>query len=415
MENIDIQIPYGSSEFYCVLPEKTRVLTINEPAPRITPERFKEVLNIYLHQNAFNLTDTTVVVADKTRVCGYPDYLHLLAEALLAHGMQKESLKFIIAYGTHPRQSDEECLQGYGVVYKHFPFIHHDCQGSHSFIDCGSTSRGTPIRHRRDIVESSCLITMGPICHHYFAGYGGGRKLIFPGCGERKSIYANHSLYLDVENGCLSAQCQPGVLLNNPLAEDLFEVEEKRPADIAIHGIMNSHGQLCDIIIGAGKKSFLQACSIHGEFCESSMSTFPVVIASCGGFPKDINFIQSHKAIHNAAMFVEDGGTLIIYCELRDGIGSKTFLPWFEKNSFDKAFQLLSCDYQGNGGTALAMMTKTKRIRICMVTELSESLCQTIGVHKWHHTQVCKFMETVSPTETVYIPNASLLVRKSKQ
>lgn len=409
---MELQIPYGSIDLNCVFPAKTKILTIKEPVSRITHKGFKMVIKNHLRQKFLNLSDTIVVIADKTRVCGYPDYLPLLTEVLMENGMKKENIRFIIAYGTHPRQSDEECLESYGDIYNHFSFTHHNCQDKDIFVDCGKTSRGTPIRHRRDILEASCLITMGPICHHYFAGYGGGRKLIFPGCGERDAIYLNHSLYLDKKKGQLSASCQPGVLLNNPIAEDLFEVEEKCPADIAIHGIMDSQGQLCDVMVGAGKDFFLEACTIHGELCESSTPTFPVVIASCGGFPKDINFIQSHKAIHNASMFVEDGGTMIIYCELKDGIGSKTFLPWFCKNSFEKSFQLLSSDYQGNGGTALAMMTKTRRIRIVMVTELEDDLCQIIDVNKWEHAQVCEFLKTVA-SPVGYIPNASLLVKIS--
>jgi nickel-dependent lactate racemase len=409
---MEIQIPYGSNILEGVLPEEARTLTINEPELRLTPEYFKETLHNHLRKNTLNLTDTVVVVADKTRVCGYPTYLPLLVEVLEESGIEKECLRFIIAYGTHPRQSDGECLQCYGSTYNHYPFMHHNCRDINLFIDCGSTSRGTPIRHRRDILDASCVITMGPICHHYFAGYGGGRKLIFPGCGERESIYVNHSLYLDNQTRSLSTHCQPGVLPGNPIAEDLFEIEEKKPADLAIHGITNSHGQLSDIVVGAGKKSFVKACSIHGDLCESSSATFPVVIASCGGFPKDINFIQSHKAIHNATMFVEDGGTLIMYCELRDGIGSKTFLPWFERDNFEKAFDHLSSGYEGNGGTALAMMTKNIRIRIILVTELEENLCNVIGVQKWSHSQACTFVETTS-SPIGYIPNASLLVKKS--
>lgn len=409
---MEIQIPYGRVTLEGFLPEGTKTLTINEPEHRLTPEKFQAALCNYLIQNALDLTDTVVVVADKTRVCGYPAYLPLLTEVLQKNGLKEGGLRFIIAYGTHPRQSDKECLQCYGSIYTQYPFIHHNCLDSESFADCGTTSRGTPIRHRRDLMEASCVITMGPICHHYFAGYGGGRKLIFPGCGERDSIYTNHSLYLDNINNCLSTHCQPGVLKGNPIAEDLFEIEEKNPADLAIHGILNSHGQLNDIIVGAGKNSFLEACSIHGELCESSAPAFPVVLASCGGFPKDINFIQSHKAIHNAAMFVEDGGTLIVYSELRDGIGSKTFLPWFGKGGFEKAFTQLSCGYEGNGGTALAMMTKNMRIKIILVTELEENICNVVGVQKWSHSQVFSFIKTAT-SPIGYIPNASLLVRKS--
>ena len=107
----------------------------------------------------------------------------------------------------------------------------------------GRTGRGTPIRFRRDLLEASAIITMGAVSHHYFAGYGGGRKLIFPGCGERQAIYKNHGLYLDGAAETIAEGCQPGILDGNPLAEDLFEIEDRLPADLAIHGILDSHGR----------------------------------------------------------------------------------------------------------------------------------------------------------------------------
>ena len=63
-------------------------------------------------------------------------------------------------------------------------------------------------------------------------------------------------------------------------------------------------------------KIFLEACETHGKNCEIPPAAFDIVVASCGGYPKDINFIQSHKAVHNAAMFVRDGGLLLLYAEM---------------------------------------------------------------------------------------------------
>lgn len=407
-----VQMSYGGGDYPLDLPAGTTQLSIKEPEKLLTPERFFQAVMMGLNQRPLDLTDTLVIVADKTRLCGYDTYLPVLIEALGHAGLQEGGLRFLIAYGTHSRQSEAECLACYGDIYRHYPFVHHDCTDAEAFSELGRTSRGVPVRLRRDILEAGCVITMGPICHHYFAGYGGGRKLIFPGCGERAAIYANHGLYLDLENGQLAPTCQPGVLEDNPLAQDLFEISTYKEADLAIHGIMNSHGELCDVLIGSDRACYLEACSRHGQLCETVSASFPLVIASCGGFPKDINFIQSHKAIHNAAMFVEDGGTLIIYSECRDGIGSKTFLPWFDKGGFQGAFAHLSSDYQGNGGTALAMMSKTKRIRIVMVTGLKEDICRRMGVESWDHQKVQTLLGEYGST-AAYIANASLLVRKS--
>ncbi len=375
--------------------------------------RFCNLLDQFIKHNHLDLSHPIIVVTDKTRLCGYPTYLPLLIQQFKKHGMKEETLRFIIAYGTHPRQSEEECIATYGEIYSDSLFIHHDCQANDLFVELGHTSLGTPIRYRRDILEASAVITMGPICHHYFAGYGGGRKLIFPGCGERRAIYQNHSLYLDIENDSLSTSCQPGVLDKNPIADDLFEIESKKTADLAIHAILDSHGNVADMFFGKTREDYLAACAHHAQSCEVASGVYDTVVASCGGFPKDINFIQSHKAIHNAAMFVEDGGLLIIYSECSDSIGSKTFLPWFETGNFSKAFKKLRCKYEGNGGTALAMMTKLQRITIAMVTELDENTCQLMGVQKWSHELVKQHLQE-SKGSLAWIENASLLVSKSR-
>ena len=37
-----------------------------------------------------------------------------------------------------------------------------------------------------------------------------------------------------------------------------------------------------------------------------------VVVVSAGGYPKDIDFIQSHKALEHARHAAKDGGTIIL-------------------------------------------------------------------------------------------------------
>jgi len=406
------EISLGAQKLQTTFPASTVELSICEPKLRMTGDLFCSRLDVFLQENLLDLSNLIIVVTDKTRLCEYPQYLPLLIKTLLKYGMQQENLRFIIAYGTHAAQSDEESRKLYGSSFTDFSFLHHDCDDRENFVELGTTTRGTPIRFRRDLMEASAVITMGPIVHHYFAGYGGGRKLLFPGCGERQAIYKNHGLYLDSKQKTLAPNCQPGTVQDNPLGDDLFEIAAKKPADLAIHGILDSQGNIADILFGNNWKVYEKACTIHGRNCEIQSEQFDLVIASGGGFPKDINFIQSHKAIHNAAMFVKDDGLLIIYSECRQGIGSTTFLPWFEMKDYTKAFEKLSYNYEGNGGTALSMMAKLKRIRIAMVTNLDEKLCSLIGVEKLNQQQVEKLLNQTDLTPA-WISNASLLVKKN--
>jgi nickel-dependent lactate racemase len=385
---------------------------IREPEQVITEQIFRERLQAALVGDGMDLTRPAVVVADKTRLCGYPRYLPVLLDVLEAHGADPRMIRIYIAYGTHPPQKDDESVKAYGTAFHGYAWIQHRCDQD-AFVDLGKTRRGTPVRLRADISEASSVITFGAISHHYFAGYGGGRKLIFPGLGEKGAIYRNHALFLEPDHRRLTPGCRPGRLDGNPLAEDLAECEALRPADLAVHGILDSRGRVCDLLVGRGAEHFRQACARHAFNCEVRPDKpYDLVVASCGGFPKDINFIQSHKALHNAATFVRDGGRLILLAQCRDGIGSQTFLPWFQLGSWDAAFDRLAENYAGNGGTALAMMAKLDRIRISLVTALDPDLAAEIGLDILSPARVQECLDRHTGSLAV-IANASLVVRKT--
>ena len=404
-------LKYGTRKIPFDLPDHTDVLQINDPETKIMASEFASGLRNELERLNPDLTNgVAVVLADKTRLCGYPEFLPVLLRTIEEFGAGSDKIRIFIAYGTHPRQSEEECLNAYGESYRHCRFVHHDCDDLECFANKGRTARGTPVYMRRDISDAGFLITFGAISHHYFAGYGGGRKLIFPGLGWKKAIYRNHGLFLDTQAQTLAPSCQSGLLDGNHLAEDLAEFETYRPADMAIHGILDSQGQVRDLLVGSGTAHFRRACADHGKNCERIIEQqYDLLIASAGGYPKDVNFIQAHKAIDNAAKFVRDRGTLLMLMECRDGIGSETFLPWFEMGDWNRAFKKLSEKYEGNGGTALSMMSKLRRINISIVTDLNDSHAETIGFEKISIEQAHKLAKQAHGA-TAVIPNASLLV-----
>jgi lactate racemase len=402
---------YGDGVLTFEVPDHAIFLQIREPEYAINKESFCTNFLFRLSATERDFSNVGIVVSDKTRLCGYPNYLPWIVEMLEQSGARKENITFYIAYGTHPRQTDEESVNAYGKIYYKYPFIHHDCSDETSLTTLGITRRGTPVTVRSDVLKSTLLITFGAISHHYFAGFGGGRKLLFPGLAGRESIYHNHSLFLNMKDKTLEPVCQSGILAGNPVAEDLLEIEDRMPPRISVHGILDSHGKVCQLHIGSAYGDFLGACNQHNSYYKSqSAVSYDCVLASGGGFPKDVNFIQSHKAIHNASSFVKDGGTLIILAACTDGVGTNTFLPLFREGSWDKVFDKLSKKYEGNGGTALAMMEKTRRIHIHMITGFDEDTCTLIGVRKTDVSQANILLQKGKGSIAV-IENASMLIK----
>lgn len=407
-----IDLKYGGSICSYQVPESAKILEVSDPEFHVEKNRFKQEVKAVLPSGAEKFKSVSIVVADKTRRCGYERYLRILTDALLESGVPKKAVMFFIAYGTHQFQTEKECLDVYGELYKEYPFVHHDGRDESLFELCGSTRNGTAVHIRKDILRSDLLITFGALSHHYFAGYGGGRKLLFPGLGKTEDIYHNHSIFLDAETKQLSYGCRPGNLEGNPIAEDLKEIDGHVTCPrISIHGIPDSKARVCRLIVADGWDGFDEGCrQLDQSYKSASKQTYSLVIASCGGHPKDINFIQAHKAVNNAAMFVKDGGYLILLAKCPDGIGSETFMPYFECGGFEKAFEAIHRDYKGNGGTALSMMAKTRRINIFLKTGLSATICGRMGVKKIDDDEIEKLINSYGD-DMACIKNSGLLIR----
>jgi len=407
-----IKFKYGKTFCDIELPEKADLLSIREPLLFINKKKFSADFSLKLPKKLSSHHTISIVIADKTRLCGYKTYLPWILEILLQKGIKNQQITFFIAYGTHARQSDKECLNVYGDLYQTYRFIHHDCNDKNLFTCLGKTPKGTKVHIRKDLIKNDLIITFGALSHHYFAGYGGGRKLLFPGLGYKPDIYQNHGLFLDKTLKKLSPGCQPGNLENNPLARDLKEIDDFiEPQRISIHGILDSKAMVCQLIVGKTYNDFLTACKTLDTYYKTKVKRqYDLVIASCGGFPKDINFIQAHKAINNASMFVKDNGRLVVLTECNDGIGSDTFIEYFRYHDFCQAFNVLEKDYKGNGGTALSMMTKTKRINIFLKTALNDKTCETIGTQKIEEDMIQTLIKKFQH-DMACIENASLLIR----
>lgn len=406
-----VELKFGKRQISYSLPSTAVVPEFREPEFGITRKTFEADLMRFLPVDKSRYEAVAIVVSDKTRLCGYSDYLPWLTAVLIQQGAAKENICFYIAYGTHPRQTEEESVNAYGPIYNEYRFVHHDCKDNSLFEVRGTTKRGTPVTIRKDILNSTLLITFGSISHHYFAGYGGGRKLLFPGLAARKAVYHNHGLFLDRETRSLATGCQPGNLEENPLAEDLKEIDTYMPPKVSIHGVMNASGKVCKLMVGNSYDDFVHVCHVHDSYYRyNSKVQYNLVLASSGGYPKDINFIQAHKSIHHAAAFVKDGGKLIVLSECIDKIGSDYFIKYLEAGSFESAYELLAKNYEGNGGTALSMMLKTKRIHIHMLTSLDEAACKTLGVIKVTEEEVQRIIDMEKGSLAV-IKNASILVQ----
>jgi nickel-dependent lactate racemase len=94
-----------------------------------------------------------------------------------------------------------------------------------------------------------------------------------------------------------------------------------------------------------------------------------IVVASAGGYPRDINLYQAHKAIENASHAVKNGGTIVLVAECGEGFGNTTFENWMTSaSSLDEVGEKLSKQFILGAHKAFALSKIAKRAEIIVAS-----------------------------------------------
>ncbi len=137
---------------------------------------------------------------------------------------------------------------------------------------------------------------------------------------------------------------------------------------------MNDDHDIANVYCGGIGDSHIAACEeFAAEHSVSVEGKRNLVIASCGGFPHDIDLIQAHKTLETASRICAEGGTIILLAECRSGLGRGELLRWFDAENSVRIAEKLCEKYQVAGQTAWSILRIAERFNIVAVTELSES------------------------------------------
>jgi len=323
----------------------------------------------------------TLVVSDLTRPASTKEMLPVILEEISHAG----EVRILVALGLHRRLEDEELKKLLGwKVANALPVYQHDCHSDGRLIFLGRTRYGTEVSLSRfllpeDVYRSEVdkdkaapvkVVVTGTISPHYFYGFSGGRKSILPGCASEKSIKQNHSLILGPEGERLK-ECRAGHLAGNPCHLDSLEATGMLGDIFCINTIHCGPAGTATVVAGGLNEAHIQGCRYYIENCSAELdSPCDVVLASCGGYPRDINFIQSHKSLEYAFGALKPGGTLILAAECAEGYGSDRFFPWFRFSSLPEFYEALQENYQVYGQTAYSTLWKAKKADILLVSSL---------------------------------------------
>jgi len=306
-----------------------------------------------------------IIVNDITRPTPYEVILPPLLAELNQIGIKKENIICIIGTGSHRGNSKEEIKGIFGEdIAGCYKFINHHDQES-QMKDYGQLKSGNRLLVNSIVSEVDFIITTGVIVPHYFAGFSGGRKSILPGICGRKTIEANHSQMVH-------PNARSGNLKGNPVHQEMQEAAEKVGVDFNINVVTDENHQIVEIVAGELLTSWQQGVEICRQIyiCPIEKKA-DVVIASAGGYPKDINVYQAQKALDNAYQAVKSGGTIILLAECSEGYGEPVFENWIEEaNAPDDIIKRLKMKFVLGGHKAYSIAKLAKEVEVIFVSSL---------------------------------------------
>lgn len=269
-----------------------------------------------------------IIISDVTRRWQSPEtYIPILVEELEHAGIRDEDMLILSATGTHRTQTKEEHI---GLVtqavYDRIRVEDHVCTDESNLVHVGDTSRGTPVWLDKRAMACDHIVLTGGVVFHFMAGFGGGRKSILPGISGRETIMKNHNLALNpgIGNGSNPEVRSANMTEANPVHADMMEACAMANPTFLLNVVVNDDQQIISAFAGNWRTAHQAACDlVDAMYGVTIHERTPMVIASAGGYPKDLNFYQTIKTLCNALAAVEDGGTIILVTRSEEGFGSE--------------------------------------------------------------------------------------------
>ncbi|MEJ5229136.1 MAG: nickel-dependent lactate racemase [Pseudothermotoga sp.] len=321
-----------------------------------------------------------ILVSDLTR----PSPSHILVppivDELLSTGLKEDQIKIIFGLGFHRKMTEQEMEKAIGKdLFQKIKCINHDVTQC-AYI--GKTQRGTPVEVFKPVVEADFIIATGNLELHWFAGYSGGNKALLPGVCSKRTIETNHSYML--LDGAVAGRIE-----NNPVREDIEEAGKMAKVKFIVNAVLNSKKEIVKIVSGDPILAHREGVKYIDMMYKVKINhKYDVVVASPGGFPKDINLYQAQKGLDNAFHAVKDGGTIVLVAECNEGFGEKTFEEWMKKaKSPDEPLEWIKREFLLGGHKAVGFCKVLKKAKIFLCSKMRRETVREIFMTPYDSVQ----------------------------
>lgn len=254
-----------------------------------------------------------VVVDDNTRSTRTELMLPAVLGELLSAGIARNNIQIFVALGTHRQMTRSEMEIKYtSDIVGQYQFVLPDWKkpGEYAAV---SAPGDFEIRIHRQLLKADFIIGVGQTVPHLIAGFGGGCKIINPGCADSDTIGRMHWLCSTSADGHLFA------VRDNPVRRLIDEVGIKAGLKFIINEVPGKDDAVAAVFAGDPILAHREACAFARSSCTVKVAGLADIVLS-DAYPSDLDFWQALKGLNAACSVVRPGGTVILVAPCLEGV-----------------------------------------------------------------------------------------------
>ena len=261
-----------------------------------------------------------IVVDDPSRWTPVSDVLPHVLMRLRISGITTDDVSISAGVGRHHAVDDAAMRRRVGdEVASEYRCYSPPVDDVTQYVDLGTTPEGVPVRVFRPVAEADLRILIGSVLPHLQAGFGGGYKLIFPGCSHRSTLAALHRQGLGGDAGKLLG----GDLDANPMRNAIRSAARLLPGScLSISHLLGDSDQVFRVHCGE-VDTVQRMLSNEAERRFRAPPGAPVDVVIAGNNPWPGDPMMSFKVLINHRAAAKPGGLLIgVFWTDPEAIGS---------------------------------------------------------------------------------------------
>ena len=328
-----VKFPYGVKAIEYDIPKERLLAELVSQMHHYTPEHSPRELVERALQNpigtprlcelAVGKANVVIICSDHTRPVPSKTIIPpMLAE--IRKGNPSADITLLISTGCHRPTTDEELLTKFGPEIKaNEKIVIHDCDTS-EMVNVGKLPSGGDMIVNKLVVDADLVAAEGFIEPHFFAGFSGGRKSVFPGVASRATVKYNHNAEFIAH-----PRARTGLLEGNPIHIDALHAARICGLGFICNVVINSEKEAIYAVAGDVNEAHIAGTEFLADRCQVRAVPADIAISTNGGYPLDQNIYQAVKGMTAAEATVKHGGVIIMLARCNDGHGGEMFHKTF--------------------------------------------------------------------------------------